>query len=323
VTAVNTVSHRGAFVLASILVCGAAGGCDDAHDGTDAAATPTADAPPPADALTSDAGTCDIANYPIDYVATEAEIDTVDAAVAAFQTAHPGVTVTLAGDSHAVDRIQGEVPIELDTSITDPCARAFAALDTFMTDNAALLRAPTGLHQKSCFYDDVTNSEILRLDGGLYYGDRPLLGGSTGFLVHVRRDGVIRYWDSHYVAVLDRPAAAPCLNDDGIGQAATDETLTYNRYETCVPKGPGQVSLSATDDYTVLGRGVFLDSNGGLHFVRAVDAFLAPGHVTPETANSDLFCCADVGVSMCVGKTLLIDELTGIAVDQLPRCTTC
>lgn len=319
--AVNTVSHGRAFVLASLLVGGAAGGCDDAHDRTDAATTPTADAP--ADALTADAGTCDIASYPIDYVATQAEIDAVDAAVAAFQSAHPGVTVTLAGDSHAVDRIQGEVPIALDTSITDPCARALAALDTFMTDNATLLRAPTGLHQKSCFYDDVTNSEILRLDGGLYFGDRPLLGRSTGFLVHVRRDGVIRYWDSDYLAVLDRPAAVPCLDENGVEQAATDETLTYNRYETCVPKGPGQVSLTATDDYTVLGRGVYLDADSRLHFVRAVDAFLAPGHVTPETANSDLFCCADIGVSMCVGKTLLIDELTGIAVDQLRRCTTC
>lgn len=34
-------------------------------------------------------------------------------------------------------------------------------------------------------------------------------------------------------------------------------------------------------------------------------------------------CGAGLGVEGCVGKTLLVDELTGETVAELPRCHTC
>ena len=57
--------------------------------------------------------------------------------------------------------------------------------------------------------------------------------------------------------------------------------------------------------------------------MRAIDVYLAPGHVDSEVTNSDLFCCAGPTVEHCVGKRLFLDALTGEVVGDEPRCHTC
>jgi hypothetical protein len=270
-----------------------------------------------------DASTCPPGAGTVDYALTASEDTAVTQAVAAFEAAHAGVSVTLGGATKAVTKIEGEIPVSLDPAVVDPCDRALAALTGFFTENAPWLRLPPGLAKKSCSYDSITDSEIVRLDKGTYYDGRPLVGGPTELLVHVRRDGHIKYWRSDYTAVLDRPGVTTCLDGAGAAAAAVGAVLDYARYEACAYEGPGSVTLSSSDSYVPLDTAVFVDASDRLHFVRLVDAFLAPSHVTQATGNSDLFCCTGISMKNCVGKTLAVDERTGEVLAQFVRCHTC
>ena len=64
----------------------------------------------------------------------------------------------------------GTIPIALDSAIADPCERAFQGLRDFFTANDTMMHVPPDVRMRVCFYDDITNSEIVRLEGGTYGG---------------------------------------------------------------------------------------------------------------------------------------------------------
>ncbi|MEB2312401.1 MAG: hypothetical protein OZ921_00385 [Sorangiineae bacterium] len=334
-----------ALTLALSALGAACGGGSDDGDSTpnrdagadvtgDAGADATADgdaAPPdaPSDATaehdagdaTTEGGACTSAT--IDLTPSADEHQAIKDAVDAFQTANPGVTVTLDGAAEAVASITGEFPVTLDASIVDPCARALAGLKELFAKNATLFRLPADLTLRVCNYDNLLDAEILRLHGGTYYDGRPLVGAPTELLVHVKRDGHVRYFVGGYLPVPSGAALTPCLDAAGAAKAAIGATLDYTRFKSCVLQGPGSITLEPDDDYVPLGTGVFVDPSERLHFVRLVDAFLAPSRVNPETGNTTLYCCSTTSTQNCVGKTLVIDELSGEVLAQLERCHTC
>lgn len=259
----------------------------------------------------------------IDTHLTTVETQALAAAVDAFEAAHPGARVRLGGPAEAVTEIDGEFPVALDGSITDGCDRAVAALHAFFADNEALLRLPPGLRTKVCNHDAVTDAWIVRLEGGEYADGRALVSGPTELLIHVRGNGNVKYWRSTYLPSLDRPALTPCLDADGLAQAAVGTVLQYRQFRRCVPGDVGEVAVTQGDHFIARERAVFLDDDGQLHFVRLVDAFLVPAHQSDETLNSDLYCCGDGTTVDCVGKSLVIDELSGRVLAQYQRCITC
>lgn len=270
----------------------------------------------------AETGACDTTGYPLDYTSTPEELESVHSAIDTYEAANPGVTVTLDEAQKDIAAVGGLPALTLDAAIVAPCERATAALLAYLEQHADIFRAPPGMTLTSCLYDDVYDADVLRLQGGTYFG-RPMLGQPSNLLAHVTRDGHLRYFDGTYTPVLERANKTACLSASDAAAATIGYSLGYQKFQACVPQGGGSIVTTEADTRTPLETGVFRDELGKLHNVRAVDVLLAAGRVGYEQTNSDLFCCAQIGVVGCVGKTLLIDELTGEVLAEIPRCHTC
>ena len=78
---------------------------------------------------------------------------------------------------------------------------------------------PSDLTVRSCSYDSLTDSEIVRLEGGTYFG-RPLLGSPGDLVAHVRRAGSLRFFAAIHVLFAHFDRAPPILKVDvGTGSA--------------------------------------------------------------------------------------------------------
>lgn len=313
-------SGRDAFALADTTPAIDAFSAVDAFSTDDAFAE--SDAPIAQDAPESDAGMCTLTGYPITYAATPTERIGVEAAAAAFIVA-TGASVELNPSTLAVTGMRsGTIPIVLDGTIADPCERAFQALRAFFAANDAMMHVPADVSMRVCSYDDISNSEIVRLHGGTYAG-RPIIGNhANDFLAHVSRTGTLRLFNASYTPNYERPSFTPCLPPGGLSNAVVGENLTYQRFSACVPGGGGSIAIDSSDTRNVGEPKLFITDSGTAHYVREVEVLLAASRVTPELVNSDLFCCTgDVGG--CVGNILIVDEITGDVLTQYPRCHTC
>lgn len=306
--------------LAPLLLVVACGG--DPSAATDA--VPVADAaPPPHDGAPPDARTCASATYPIDYADTDAERTAHAAAVQAFELA-TGASVTVeAGAVMSVAAGAAPIPLVLDGAIAEPCARAEAGLRAFLLEHAAMFRLPADLALRTCFYDDLTDSEIVRLEGGTYLSGRPMAGAPGDLVAHVRRTGALGFFAAGYVPVRDRAAVEPCLAPADLEAAVIGQPLTYQQFEACVPGDEGEVEIAAADTRRAGAPAVWLDDAGGLHQVRVVEVLMAADRVEDEQIGSTLFCCAEASLDGCVGNDLVVDERTGEVLRQEPRCHTC
>lgn len=283
----------------------------DAPD--DAAAEP--DAP-------ADAAVCTRDPYPIRYTPSRAELTALEGAVVAFRDAS-GATTTFNDATGAVTGFEGgSISISLDPTIADPCEHALAGLLEFFADHYVLMHLPTGMTMRACHYDALTDAEIVRLSGGTY-GGRPLLGIGNDLVVHVTRGGLLRYFGGDYLPAWERPGVEPCFTPDGLGTSVIGDDLGFQRFAGCVLGAPGSIPIDATDTRTVGGPSLYVDRDGTVRFVREVEVLLAAARVTTDEVNSDLFCCTDSSVVGCVGKVLIVDEVTGEILEQVPRCHTC
>jgi len=269
-----------------------------------------------------DAGVCVRDPYPVSYVPTRAERDEVMAAAAAF--------TDVTGSTPAFDAATGAVtgfdpypiPLTYDDSIADPCARAFAALNAFFETNAVWMHVPTGMTVRVCNYDSLTDAEIVRLEGGTY-GGRPVIGLRNDLLAHVTRSGNLRFFAGNYLPAYERTTPVACLDMDQVGDAVIGTPLEYQRFSACVLGAPGSIEIDERDTRNVSEPKLWVDEDGNAHIVREVEVLLASDRVTGTEINSDLYCCSDGGVTGCVGKILVVDEVTGEVLTQSPRCHTC
>ena len=279
------------------------------------------------DASVADAGPLDAAlvcarpGYPASSAATADERAAVEAAAADF-LASTGVTVGLSATTAAVTDFSAPFPIALDAGITEPCARALAGVQAFLAVRAALMRLPTDLVMRACSYDALTDSEIVRLHGGTYAG-RSLLGADNDLVVHVTRSGTLRYWGGDYLPVANRLIPAPCLAADALERSLVGASLGYTRFAACVVGAPGSVVITASDTCTAGPSSLYVDAGGLIHIARQVEVLLDPAHVSSAEIGSDLFCCAGGSLAGCVGSYLIVDEVDGAVLQQLPRCITC
>lgn len=312
-------------LVSSLLVLAACGGGHSADDADDA---PAIDGPSVADAGTADAGAVDArvcapATYPIPYLDTDDERAALTAAVADFESA-TGASVTLeAGAVVSITAGAAPIPLALDDGIADPCARAEAGLRAFLIEHAAMFRLPTDLALRTCFYDDLTDSEIVRLEGGTYLDGRPMAGAPGDLVAHVRRAGALGFFAAGYVPVRDRVAIDVCLEPAALEAAVIGQPLTYQQFEACVPGDQGAVAIAEADTRIAGEPRVLLDDGGALHQVRVVEVLMAAARVGDEQIGSTLFCCAEASLDGCVGNYLIVDERTGEVLRQEPRCHTC
>lgn len=303
---------------------GADGGFDGGRDGGgDAPALDVlADATTP-DAPADAPSACTVPGYPVSVAASGAERTAVAAAQRAFETA-TGSTVTLDDTTLAVTGVTGgAVPLTLDGSIADPCARAEAALRAFFVAEDALFRMPGDMTVRACSYDALTDAEIVRMHGGTY-GGRRLLGLDNDIVAHVTRSGTLRFYAGGYLPDGDFGLPNdPCLDGEGVRGSLLDERLEYTRFSLCVPGASGSIVITGSDLRVLGDAGLFVDASSRIHLVRSVDVLLDPARVTSEQINSDLFCCPGASLEGCVGKTLIVDEIDGAVLAQIPRCHTC
>lgn len=270
----------------------------------------------------ADAGRCMRDPYPVSYAPTRAERDGIMAAAAAF-TDVTGSTPTFDDATGAVTGFDPyPIPLTYDDSIADPCARAFAALNTFFEANAVWMHVPTGMTVRVCNYDSVIDAEIVRLEGGTY-GGRPLIGLRNDLLAHVTRSGNLRFFAGNYLPAYERTTPEACLDMDQVGDSVIGAPLEYQRFSGCVLGAPGSIEIDDRDTRNVSEPKLWVDEAGNAHVVREVEVLLASDRVSGDTINSDLFCCSDGGTTGCVGKILVVDEVTGEVLAQIPRCRTC
>jgi hypothetical protein len=273
----------------------------------------------------ADAGACVRTGYPIDYTPTRAEREMIATAAAAF-TAETGATPTFDDLTGAVNGFEGlPIPIELDDGVADRCERARLGLLAFFARYPDLFHMPDDLTMRACHYDSVTDSEIVRLSGGTYDGRRLLVsGGSTNDLVaHVTRSATLRYFGGDYQPAYQRGEAEPCFTVEQLRDRVVGQALEYQRFSACVPGGPGSILVEGRDTRTVGDAILFRDEAGALHWAAEVEVLLAADHVGPDEVNSTLFCCFEASLEGCVGKILIVDEVTGEILQQLDRCHTC
>lgn len=270
----------------------------------------------------SDAGTCMRDPYPVSYVPSRAEREEVMLAAAAF-TDVTGSTPSFDDATGAVNGFDPyPIPLTYDDSIADPCTRALAALNTFFEANAVWMHVPTGMTIRVCHYDELTDAEIVRLEGGTY-GGRPLIGLRNDLLAHVTRSGNLRFFAGNYLPAYERTTPVPCLDMDQVGDAVVGMPLGYQRFSGCVLGAPGSIEIDERDTRNVSEPELWVDEDGNAHIVREVEVLLASDRVTSDEINSDLFCCSDGGTTGCVGKILVVDEVTGEVLAEIPRCHTC
>jgi hypothetical protein len=272
-------------------------------------------------ALPDAALVCDRPGYPASSAATADERAAVETAAADF-LASTGVTAGLSATTAAVTDFSAPFPIALDAGITDPCARALAAVQAFAAARAALMRLPTDMAMRACSYDSLTDSEIVRLHGGTYAG-RSLLGADNDLVVHVTRSGTIRYWGGDYLPVANRLIPTACLDAAALESSLVGASLGYTRFAACVVGAPGSVPIAASDTRTAGPSSLYVDAGGLIHIARQVEVLLDPAHVSSTEIGSDLYCCAGASLAGCVGSYLIVDEVDGTVLQQLPRCITC
>lgn len=173
----------------------------------------------------------------------------------------------------------------------------------------------------TCNHDDVTNREIVRLRLPMY-GGLPIYWPVQDALVHVDASNKVVFLHGDFLPAGHAPRAG-CLDGATLAGRVPGRPLEYEKFQLCTPRGPGSYSIVADDVIELGEEGTYQDAEGGLHRVRAIDVYLAPGHVNAEITNSDAFCCSGGGVDHCVGKRLYLDAITGETLAQEPHCHTC
>ena len=301
--------------LASLGLLLAATGCGDSTNHAN---------PGAADAAPIDGAVCDVAGYPIDATPTRAENDATVVAAMAFQN-DSGATVGFdQGTGGVTDISGGTIPVTLDPLILDPCARAEAGLRAFFAAHADFLHLPDDMMVRQCSFDSITNSDLVRLSGGTYLDQRARVGGVNDLNIHVARTGTISFWAGGYLPVRSRPASDVCIGLDLLDEVVIGQPLGYLEFHACVPGDPGEIDVAAADTRNVGTPAVFLDqATNELHEVRLVEVLLDASRVTEHEIDSDLFCCSGSTLDGCVGAFLVVDEVTGETLRQLPRCLTC
>ena len=251
----------------------------------------SADAPvTAADATAADApATCDPTGYP-----PEVRVQSVD-----LMQPH-GLTLDGAGA-----RCE-----QLIRALTDPTGRP---------PELALLDAAgvTG----TCSFDDLLMRDIVRLRFPEYAG-LPVYWPVQDVLAHVDQANSVVFLHGDFLPAGAAPAPG-CLDGAAAAALVPGRALDYERFAACLPQGPGSYPIVAGDVIEVIGEGFFLDGDGGLRRVHAIDVFLDPGNITNETRNSDLFCCAGPTEERCVGKRVFLDTYSGDTVGSEPHCHTC
>ena len=173
----------------------------------------------------------------------------------------------------------------------------------------------------TCTHDGVTNREIVRLRLP-EYGGLPIYWPVQDALIHVDVSNKVVFLAGDYVPAGHAPIAG-CLGGPALSSELPGRPLEYEKFAACVPRGPGSYPIAADDVLELGEEGVYLDGDGGLRRVRAIDVYLTPAHVNAEITNSDAYCCSGPGVDHCVGKRLFLDALTGETIAQDTHCHTC
>jgi len=290
--------------------------------GHDAAVTP--DAPVldvGTDASARDAATCTRPSYPIASAPTTSERDAVDAAVRAFSTANGDVAVTL-DERYAVTAFSAPFPIHYDTTIADPCARALDALQAFFAAQSEMMRIPTDMTMRACQYDSLLDAEVVRLHGGTYEGRR-LVGQDNDVIAHVTRSGTFRYWGGSYLPVVQRLIPTPCFDGPALERGVVGGELGYTEFHACVLGASGSYVIQSSDTRTAGEPALFVDASGLVHIARQIEVLLAASNVGPHEESSTLYCCSTPSLTGCVGSYVIVDEVSGEILDELPRCITC
>jgi hypothetical protein len=294
----------------------------------DDGATETPDAPVTSiDAAELDASidaappVCVTDNYPISFTPTAAEKTAVEAAADTFFT-DTAARVTLDELTLAVVSIEGAVPLTIDGTIANECDRAAAAVQGLFTARASLFRMPEGMAVRQCSHDDLLDREIVRISGGTYFDDRAIVGGVNDLVMHVDLDdSTMAFYAGGYTPALERTAPATCETD--LARTVVGEPLEYTKFSACQPMGAGEIAIDELDTRTVGDPALYIDEAGNAHLVRTVEVLLDADRVTPEQINSDLYCCTGPTPEGCVGNFVVVDELTGEVLRQIPRCHTC
>ncbi len=294
----------------------------------DDGATETPDAPvSQSDATQADASidaappVCVTDSYPVNFTPTAAEQTAIEGAADAFFT-DTGARVSLDELNLAVTSIEGPVPLTIDGTIASECDRAAAAVQALFTARASLFRMPDGMAVRQCTHDDLLDREIVRISGGTYFDGREIVGGVNDLAVHVDLDdATMTFYTAGYTPALDRTAPATCETD--LARTVIGKPLEYTKFSACQPMGGGSIAIDEVDTRTVGEPAVYIDEAGNAHLVRTVEVLLEAERVTPEQINSDLFCCTGETTEGCVGNIVVVDELTGEVLRQIPRCHTC
>jgi hypothetical protein len=290
-------------------------------DASDASATLDTNEAPDADDEDAAAPVCDRPSYPPTSMATRDERTAVETAVAPF-TAATGVTVELDASTAAVTGFSAPFPVTLDASITDPCMRALDAVQTFLTDEATMMRVPPDIAMRACSYDSVLDMEVVRLHGGTYAGRR-ILGQDNDLVVHVTRSGTIRYWGGSYLPVAERLIPQPCFDAAALESSVVGDSLHFLHFTACVPGTTGSKVIADVDTRTAGESSLYVDAAGFVHVARRVEVLLEASRVGTSEIESDLYCCAGTSVAGCVGDYLIVDEITEEILDEMHRCITC
>lgn len=213
-----------------------------------------------------------------------------------------------------------DFPLTLDGSgeRCDQIGRALTAADTTLRPPELAQLDAVGATW-SCTHDDLLDREIVRLRAPLYAG-KPLYHPIQDALVHVSATNAVVFLHGDFLPA-GAAVRAGCLSGEEIVASTPGRPLTYKKFAQCVPDGSGSYAIASSDTIEIVDEGYYLDA-GKLRRVRAIDAFLAAANVTPETTNSDLYCCTD-SLDHCVGKRLFIDALTGELIANEPRCHAC
>lgn len=269
--------------LASLCAIVLAAACGD-NGGTPDAPVTTPDAP-----ASADAAVCETAGYPETILPLSVDLVAPTA-------------LTLDGTGPLCDQLL--------RAITDPVGRPpeLAQLD------AAGATA-------TCMHDDVLDREIVRVQLPDYAG-LPLYAPVQDLLVHVDQAHVVQFLHGDFLPA-GHAVAAACLDGAGAAAVLPGAAMTYGRFAACTPQGDGTYAIAADDELAPGDEGYFVDEDGGLRRVRAVELYLLADHVTTEIINSDAFCCDPGTLDHCVGFTMIVDALTGEILAEQPRCHIC
>lgn len=304
----------------AVLALTAACGDDGATEPPDAPVTQR-DAPEQDASIDAALPVCITDSYPINFTPTAAEKTAVEVAANTFST-DTAARVTLDELSLAVTSIEGPVPLTIDGTIANECDRAAAAVQALFTARAQLFRMPAGMAVRQCSHDDLLDREIVRISGGTYFDGREIIGGVNDLAVHVDLDdAAMTFYTAGYTPAVERTAPATCETD--LARTVVGKPLEYTKFSACQPMGGGSISIDELDTRTVGEPGIYIDEEGNAHLVRSVEVLLDADRVTPEQVNSDLFCCSGPTTEGCVGNFVVVDELTGEVLRQIPRCHTC